>query len=146
MSQILDSTGDRPPLRTRVAVRLCVGVARGMAHLAPRRIVRLLTVLRRGARPATVDEALRARRDVTDTSTMCSGRYCLQRALATTLLCRLRGRWPTWCSGVRTPPFNAHAWVEVEGVRVGEPEDSSTYHTMLSVPPRTPQAPERREV
>jgi hypothetical protein len=24
----------------------------------------------------------------------------------------MRGVWPTWCTGVRTPPFSAHAWVE----------------------------------
>jgi hypothetical protein len=35
-----------------------------------------------------------------------------------TLLCRLRGQWPTWCVGAwRIPPFGAHAWVEADGVR-----------------------------
>lgn len=67
---------------------------------------------------------------------LCSGRYCLHRSLATTLLCRIGGTWPTWCTGVRTPPFAAHVWVEAEGHRVGEPQDTATYRTMLTVPPR----------
>jgi hypothetical protein len=66
---------------------------------------------------------------------MCAGRYCLQRSLAATLLCRMRGTWPTWCTGVRTPPFTAHAWIEADGHRVDEPEDTTTYRTILTVPP-----------
>ncbi|MGH3429544.1 MAG: lasso peptide biosynthesis B2 protein, partial [Mycobacteriales bacterium] len=73
--------------------------------------------------------------DVTAVSTLCAGRYCLQRSLATTLLCRISGTWPTWCTGVRTPPFAAHAWVEAQGRRVGEPKDTATYRTLLTVPP-----------
>ncbi|GGS14184.1 hypothetical protein GCM10010252_62030 [Streptomyces aureoverticillatus] len=60
---------------------------------------------------AGYEEALRARQEVTTVSTLCAGRYCLQRSLATALLCRMRGHVPTWCSGVRTTPFGAHAWV-----------------------------------
>ncbi|WP_435854848.1 lasso peptide biosynthesis B2 protein [Streptomyces triculaminicus] len=37
--------------------------------------------------------------------------------------------------GVRTPPFAAHAWVEADGQRVGEPHDTATYRTLLTVPP-----------
>ncbi|MFJ8716444.1 lasso peptide biosynthesis B2 protein [Streptomyces violaceus] len=28
---------------------------------------------------------------------------------------------PTWCSGVRTSPFAAHAWVEADDRPVGDP-------------------------
>jgi hypothetical protein len=47
----------------------------------------------------------------------------------------MRGVWPTWTTGVRTPPFTAHAWVEAEGRRVGEPAETDNYRTMLAVPP-----------
>ncbi|TDC20595.1 lasso peptide biosynthesis B2 protein [Streptomyces sp. 8K308] len=58
------------------------------------------------------------------------------RSLASALLCRLRGTWPTWCSGARTPPFAAHAWIEAEGSPVGEPRDTTTHPPLIRVPPR----------
>jgi hypothetical protein len=55
--------------------------------------------------------------------------------LATTLLCRIRGVWPTWCIGVRTAPFAAHAWVEVDGQRIGEPQGPGYYRPLIIIPP-----------
>ncbi|MFI9202255.1 lasso peptide biosynthesis B2 protein [Streptomyces sp. NPDC053048] len=133
MSQILDTDGHRPTLGTRLTVHTAVAAARLLTHLPPRRIRAVLGLARRGARPARYDEALRARRQVTAVSTLCAGRYCLPRSLATALLCRMRGHWPTWCSGVRTSPFGAHAWVEAEGRPVGEPEDTATYRAIIAV-------------
>ncbi|WP_062209898.1 lasso peptide biosynthesis B2 protein [Streptomyces sp. NBRC 109706] len=135
MSQILDISGERPSLLRRVPVHLVVLAARLLARQPPRRIVAVLRVLRNRATPATHEETLRARSHVTTTSTRCAGTYCLQRSLATVLLCRMRGVWPTWCSGVRTPPFAAHAWVEAERRRVGEPDEVHSYRVLLSVPP-----------
>ena len=135
-SQILDTSPTRPPLRRRLTAHTAVTTARLLAHLSPRHLRAVLRTVRRGATPATYDQALRARQDVTAVSTLCAGRYCLQRSLATALLCRISGSWPTWCTGVRTPPFAAHAWVEAQGRRVGEPADTATYQTMLTVAPR----------
>ncbi|MEU7042814.1 lasso peptide biosynthesis B2 protein [Streptomyces varsoviensis] len=135
MSPVLDTTPGRPPLGRRLAARIAVGLARLLAHLPPRRLRAILRAARWGATPADYATALRARQDVTAVSVLCSGRYCLQRSLATALLCRLGGVWPTWCTGVRTPPFAAHAWVEADGLRVGEPEEAATYRTLLAVPP-----------
>ncbi|MEV0633911.1 lasso peptide biosynthesis B2 protein [Streptomyces sp. NPDC050619] len=134
MSQILDTSGVRPAPGSRLAAHTAVAIARLLARLPPRRIRAALGVARRGARPARYDEALRARQEVTAVSTLCAGRYCLQRSLATALLCRMRGHWPQWCSGVRTSPFGAHAWVEAEGRPVGEPNDTATYRAMIAVP------------
>jgi hypothetical protein len=69
-------------------------------------------------------------------SLACSAREgCLARSLATVLLCRLQGRWPTWCVGARRlPPFAAHAWVEAEGVMVGEDYPPDYFRTLFSVP------------
>ncbi|KNB54013.1 lasso peptide biosynthesis B2 protein [Streptomyces caatingaensis] len=135
MSQVLETGGARPPFGRRLAALAAVAAARLVARLPPRRIRAVLRLVSRGARPATRAEALRARQDVTATSTLCAGRHCLQRSLATALLCRTGGSWPTWCSGVRTSPFAAHAWVEAEGDRVGEPEDTAVYRAMVRVPP-----------
>jgi hypothetical protein len=110
--------------------------ARLLAHPPPRRIRAVLGLARRVGRPARYHEALRARQDVTAVSTLGAGRFCLQRSLATALLCRMRGNRPSWCSGVRTAPFGAHAWVEAEGRPVGEPNDTATYRTMIAVPVR----------
>ena len=57
------------------------------------------------------------------------------KSLATVLLCRWRGAWPTWCVGVRRlPPFGAHAWVEAEGVAVGEDYPPDYFRTLFTVP------------
>jgi hypothetical protein len=53
--------------------------------------------------------------------------------VATALLCRLGGGWPDWCTGIRTQPFRAHAWVEVDGAAVGESADVTLFHTVMSV-------------
>lgn len=125
----------RLPLRPKVAALVAVGVARLVAGHPPRRIRSVLLRLRRGARPATPEQALAARNAVTAVSLLCAGEGCLPRSLATAILCRMRGVWPTWCTGVRTAPFQAHAWVEVDGVPVGEPHEPGYYRTMISVPP-----------
>lgn len=136
MSQVLAPTGPKPTLGQRVLGRAAVTVARGLAALPPKRIRQVLGVVRRGARSATHDEALRARTVVTSVSVRCAGRYCLDRSLATALVCRAAGTWPRWCAGVRTiPPFASHAWVEAEGRPVGEPETVAGYRAMVAVDP-----------
>ncbi|MBT2429635.1 lasso peptide biosynthesis B2 protein [Streptomyces sp. ISL-112] len=133
--QTLDTNTTRPPALRRLAAHTAVAAARLLAHLPPARLQAVLRTARRGASSASYETALTAREDVTAVSVLCSGRYCLQRSLATALLCRIRGTWPTWRTGVRTSPFAAHAWVEAEGQPVGEPADTATYHPMLTVPP-----------
>lgn len=136
MSHILDTPDDRPPLRRRVSARAAVVAAGCCPGCRPRRIRLVLTLLRPGAAPAAYEQALAARQDVTATSTGCSGRHCPQRSLATALLVRLRGVWPTWCTGVRTLPFAAHAWVEADGRPVGEPAGTAACCRVITVPPR----------
>lgn len=58
------------------------------------------------------------------------------------LLCRALGVWPTWCTGVRTEPFGAHAWLSVDGEPVGEPAHERAYTPTIPVPP----APNARAV
>jgi Transglutaminase-like superfamily len=117
------------PLPRRVLTYLAVATARLLATQPPRRIRRVLGALRRGAAPATFDQALAARDAVTAVSLTCAAREgCVPRSLATILLCRLHGRWASWCVGARrVPPFGAHAWVEVDGLQVGEDEYPPDY-------------------
>ncbi|WP_266986112.1 lasso peptide biosynthesis B2 protein [Streptomyces melanogenes] len=123
------------PLGRRVAARLVVGCAHALAALPPGRIRAVLGLLRRGARPATLAEATRARETVLAVSLAAGGhKGCLPRSLATVLLCRCRGQWPTWCVGVRTrPPFAAHAWVEAEGEPVGEGTPADYFQRFFAV-------------
>ena len=87
-------------------------------------------------RPTTLRSVLEfaRREEVVSVSLRCAGQGCLQRSIATVLLCRARGRWPTWCTGVRTSPFAAHAWVEAEGQLVGEPHPRGHYRSLLAIP------------
>ncbi|MFI1104835.1 lasso peptide biosynthesis B2 protein [Streptomyces melanogenes] len=123
------------PLGRRAAARLVVGCAHALAALPPGRIRAVLALLRRGVRPATLAEATRARETVLAVSLAAGGhKGCLPRSLATVLLCRCRGQWPTWCVGVRTrPPFAAHAWVEAEGEPVGEGTPADYFQRFFAV-------------
>ena len=130
------------PFRQRPAALIAVGAGRVLAHLSPRRIRVVLTVLRRHAAPATYHQATVALDAVLAVSVLYGGRYCLQRSLATTVLCRIRGVWPTWCTGVRTAPFIAHAWIEADGQPVGEPHGPGYYRPLIVIPP-SPRVPPR---
>lgn len=124
------------PLRRRAEVRLVVGLARLLARRPPRRIRAVLRRVSRGARPARYDEALAARETVVTVSLACAApEGCLPRSLATAMLCRLHGRWPVWCVGVRrVAPFAAHAWVEAGGVPVGEDAPPDYFRAFFTVP------------
>jgi hypothetical protein len=46
----------------------------------------------------------------------------------------ISGTWPTWRSGVRYPPLESHAWIEVDGRPVGEPAQAiDTYTPTVTV-------------
>ena len=124
------------PWRRRLPAYAVVGVARVLATRSPRRIRAVLGVLRRGAGPATYEQAKAARDTVVAVSLTCAAREgCLARSLATALLCRLRGCWPAWCVGARRlPPFAAHAWVEAEGAMVDEDYPPDYFRPLLRVP------------
>jgi hypothetical protein len=124
------------PFPRRVVVRLMVGTARLLATRSPHRIRAVLGWLRRGTKPATFEQAKAARDDVVAVSLVCAAREgCVPRSLATILLCRLRGQWPTWCVGARRlPPFAAHAWVEADGIMVDEDYPPDYFRTLFTVP------------
>jgi hypothetical protein len=124
----------RLPLSRRVLPLVAVGIARILAARRPIRIRAVLEFARRGARPATVAQALAAREAVVSVSLRCAGQGCLQRSIAAALLCRAWGVWPTWCTGVRTQPFSAHAWIEVDDQPVGELYPAGHYQPMITIP------------
>ncbi|MGW7531257.1 lasso peptide biosynthesis B2 protein [Amycolatopsis sp. NPDC054798] len=123
-------------LRDRLAARAAAAAAAILARQPPKRITAVLARASKGARPATYREASYARAVVTNTSLACAApKGCLRRSIATALLCRTRGCWPTWCVGVRVlPPFGAHAWVVAEGREVDEPSPPGYHRSLLRVP------------
>lgn len=125
----------RLSLRRRASAKTAVAAANLLIRLSPRHLRQALQAARTGARPATWAEALAARQAVVSVSVPCAGQGCLQRSVATALLCRLGGSWPQWCTGIRTEPFRAHAWVEVDSEPVGEREEIQLYHRVMTVPP-----------
>ena len=128
----------RLPAHRRVLPLLAVGAARLLATLRPRQLSRVLKFASRGARPATPQEALAARQAVVAVSLRCAGRGCLQRSIAASLYCRAHGTWPTWCTGVRTNPFTAHAWIQVGNQPIGEPYPIGYYRILIIIPPAIP--------
>jgi hypothetical protein len=42
-------------------------------------------------------------------------------------------RTPDWVSGFQVSPFIAHAWVEVDGIPIGEEMDLSNFQKILFV-------------
>lgn len=110
----------RPAFGNWVMARAAANAARALVRLEPLRLRTVLEFLRRGAHPASRLETSRARSEVVGSSPRCAGPRCLERSLATAMLCRLRGVWPEWCTGVSLEPFSAHAWVEAEGEPIGE--------------------------
>jgi hypothetical protein len=123
----------RLPWQRHITARLAAGVARLLILLPPRRLRQVLRLASLGARPAGAAQALAARQAVVTVSARCAGQGCLQRSVAAVLLCRLRGGWADWCTGFRSRPFRAHAWIEVGGAAIGEPGDMSLYHSVISV-------------
>jgi hypothetical protein len=129
------SARDRVPWYQRPRVQVVVVVAHIIGKMPPRRIRRILTSCAKHARPASYGEAATARQMVVSVSIRCAGEGCVPRSIATALLCRLRGTWPTWNSGVRIVPFLAHAWVEADGRPVDEPATTCQVRPMITVPP-----------
>jgi hypothetical protein len=132
---VLSRRGGELPLPRRLLAIVAVAVARLLAGLPPGRIRQVLTWVGKGAHPARHDQALAARNAVTAVSLVCRGpQGCVPRSIATALLCRAGGIWPTWCVGVRkVGPFAAHAWVEVDGAMVGEQDPDDYFHRLMVV-------------
>ncbi len=122
VSEVLPYAPRSVPFRMRCAVHVASAVAALLARRSPARIRRALTWLRRGSVPATAEQAAALRTAAVAASLPCAGKEgCLRRSLTVVVLARMRGRWATWCVGVRRiPPFAAHAWIEADGEPVGE--------------------------
>lgn len=128
---------DEPRLNlkmSRRAIASCwVWIAGLLSLFPPRIIICALKSLRIGATKPEVSDVTRWRSEVNSVSTRCRGDGCLQRSLAVMLLARSDGALPDWRVGVRATPFLAHAWVELDGVPIGENTSLDEFRTLLFV-------------
>ncbi|TDC78637.1 lasso peptide biosynthesis B2 protein [Streptomyces hainanensis] len=132
---ILPEPGIRTSGWRGIRARAAVAVAIPLSRLSPGRVQRVLGfVVRGGTRPTPAD-VLRWRGAVVGVSRRCAGEGCLPRSVAVMLLARSHGFAPVWKTGFRPSPFIGHAWVEVDGVAVGEPDIVGTFLTTLQVSP-----------
>ncbi|UCR88815.1 lasso peptide biosynthesis B2 protein [Mycetocola spongiae] len=116
-----------------VAARTAITAARLVSYLPPNRMHQLVHSISRGTRRATFSEAGTAREQICRFSRRCAGQGCVQRSVAVVILCRLYGSAPNWRIGFGIEPFTAHAWIEVDGRPVGEPEVVAYYFVSHSV-------------
>ncbi|WP_432512827.1 lasso peptide biosynthesis B2 protein [Kineococcus sp. SYSU DK001] len=135
MSEILPAAPAHLAVTDRLHVSTSVLLARWLTHRSPQQLRQHLTRIARGARPATYAEAAAARDAVLTASARTrGGSACLVRSVATALVCRARGTWPTWCVGVlAAPPFAAHAWIEADDRIVEEPTSRTDFRTFFAV-------------
>jgi len=132
--QLVLETAIEKSLRWRLTARCAVLAAAGLAKLSPYRLRKSLEFLHRGAAPADIATATRARDAVVAVSRRCRGPWCLQRSIAAALVCRTRGSWPDWHAGFRTEPFLAHAWITAEKTPIGEdPANITQFHPTMTI-------------
>ncbi|MFI7447321.1 lasso peptide biosynthesis B2 protein [Nonomuraea sp. NPDC049714] len=119
-----------------VRARAAVGLAFLACRVSPEALRRLLERVTRNGRRPELSDIVRYREAVVSVSSVCAGEGCLPRSVATVLLSRSYGYGLSWCTGIRDAPFAAHAWVEVDGRAVGEPDDIVSFQKMLTVVPK----------
>lgn len=133
----LPTAGPAPTVRRgdRLLAPLCLTLAERLLRLEFGHIVAVVQRGKQWCRPATVDEAARITAAVQQAGRHRAGRVaCLECSLATVLLAVLRRRAVDWCIGARMMPYASHAWNEVDGQAIGEPEfRDRPYHVLLRV-------------
>lgn len=89
----------------------------------------------RCSREIGIEEAEIAWAAVRQYSFFFSGRVaCLELSLGFVIFALIRGLSATWCVGVATEPFRAHAWVEIDGKIFREADKfEQHFRKMLSV-------------
>jgi steroid 5-alpha reductase family enzyme len=103
-----------------------------LTRARPYRLRWVVGLLQHCSNEADLERAERAWDIVTTVSLRCaSGHGCLRRSLAVTLLCRLWGARVTWRVGFRSPPPQAHAWVEAGGEPVRETVDPRLIYSSI---------------
>ncbi|RKS07190.1 transglutaminase superfamily protein [Nocardiopsis sp. Huas11] len=101
-----------------------------------RRMLRLVEAAsRRHHRPADMHEAEKAVHAVRDLGLFSPVHVaCLEESVAAVLILAMRGHGACWRHGVVADPIRLHAWIEVEGWPVAEPDSTQRCAALLTIP------------
>lgn len=103
-----------------------------LTKLSPSLIEKILGILAKHKEIAEIDQAKRARDSICAVSKKCRNQdRCIKRSLATFFMLWIQGKMCSWCTGYTMNPFRSHAWVEVNGIPVGEPVEIENYTRVI---------------
>ncbi|NGP57966.1 lasso peptide biosynthesis B2 protein [Paenibacillus thiaminolyticus] len=120
--------------RARWLARLAILLSAPLNWLPPSMIEKILSRLTRRYPSASKEQIQVIRDAVCTVSKRCrSQEGCLRRSLAVVVATWLKRRSVSWCTGYALEPFRAHAWVELNSIPVGEPDEISLYSKVISV-------------
>ena len=133
------STPVRMEQRTKLSVKnkitalFCANVSFFLIKLPPKKLSEVIEKLSKNTRKALPKEVESWRTSINSINVRCAGNGCLQRSVAVMLRGIIARRTPDWVSGFQVSPFIAHAWVEVDGIPIGEEMDLSNFQKILFV-------------
>lgn len=128
----------QPRWLLRATVALVITLA--TRHAGPRRrafgrITILAHLATRARREANREDVLAALHAVRWVARCVPARVaCLESSVAGTVAVALSGRRAHWVHGIAGDPVRMHAWVEADGLPVGEPPSTNCYTPLLRIP------------
>ena len=120
-------------LKNKITALFCANVSFFLIKLPPKKLSEVIEKLSKNTRKALPKEVESWRTSINSINVRCAGNGCLQRSVAVMLRGIIARRTPDWVSGFQVSPFIAHAWVEVDGIPIGEEMDLSNFQKILFV-------------
>ena len=120
-------------VKNKITALFCANVSFILIKLPPKKLSEVIEKLSKNTRKALPKEVESWRTSINSINVRCAGNGCLQRSVAVMLRGIIARRTPDWVSGFQVSPFIAHAWVEVDGIPIGEEMDLSNFQKILFV-------------
>lgn len=120
-------------VKNKITALFCANVSFFLIKLPPKKLSEVIEKLIKNTRKALPKEVESWRTSINSINVRCAGNGCLQRSVAVMLRGIIARRTPDWVSGFQVSPFIAHAWVEVDGIPIGEEMDLSNFQKILFV-------------
>lgn len=120
-------------VKNKITALFCANVSFFLIKLPPKKLSEVIEKLSKNTRKALPKEVESWRTSINSINVRCAGNGCLQRSVAVMLRGIIARRTPEWVSGFQVSPFIAHAWVEVDGIPIGEEMDLSNFQKILFV-------------
>ena len=120
-------------VKNKITALFCANVSFFLIKLPPKKLSEVIEKLSKNTRKALPKEVESWRTSINSINVRCAGNGCLQRSVAVMLRGIIARRTPDWVSGFQVSPFIAHAWVEVDGIPIGEEMVLSNFQKILFV-------------